>query len=45
VDVLWAFSCWQACLDSVTDTVRQKASRWWFHIYNLLKPYISPSSV
>lgn len=38
-------SCWQACLDSVTDTVRQNASRWWFHIYNLLVPYISPLPV
>jgi len=42
---LSALSCWQACLDSVTETVRQNASRWWFHIYSLLVPYISPSAV
>lgn len=44
--VCWAvLSCWQACLDSVTDTVQQNASRWWCHIYSLIMPYTDPSSV
>jgi len=43
--VYMLLSCWQACLDSVSDTVQQNASRWWCHIYSLLMPYMSPSSV
>lgn len=33
-------NCWKACLDVVAYKAHQRASRWWFHIYKLVEPYL-----
>lgn len=32
--------CWKACLDVVAYKAHQRASRWWFHVYKLVEPYL-----
>ncbi|XP_067673927.1 midasin-like [Haliotis asinina] len=34
-------SCWSRSLDTQTEKVRNKASRWWFHIYQLIDSFLS----
>ncbi|XP_014672453.1 PREDICTED: midasin-like [Priapulus caudatus] len=36
--------CWNSCLDIVTETTKQKASKWWFHVYTLVESFLSPDA-
>ncbi|XP_076077814.1 midasin-like isoform X3 [Mytilus galloprovincialis] len=38
-------SCWSKCLDTVCRKHSRKASRWWFHLYQLIQSYLMPSQV
>jgi hypothetical protein len=43
--VYTCFSCWSKCLDTVGRKHAKKASKWWFHLYQLTQSYVSSDQV
>ncbi|XP_074663211.1 midasin-like [Tubulanus polymorphus] len=37
----YELKCWRSCLDMVSWRVREKASKWWFHLHQVLHGYIA----